>query len=79
MGIFCGADWHGSAQFVDCQVKSFHGGHDLLTIRVKKRVECKCLRIDDAVSLEHFISIFGITAVVGCHIQQTGEYTKLDL
>ena len=46
--------------------KSFPWGCNLLKIRVKKRVECKCLQIDDAVLLEHFISIFGITAVVGC-------------
>ena len=33
-------------------------------IRVKRRVVCKCLQIDDAASLEHFIGMFGVTAVV---------------
>jgi len=57
---------------------SFLGGCNLLMMRVKKRVECKCLWINAAVSFEHFISIFCITAVVGCRIQETGEYTELD-
>ena len=44
--------------------------HSLWIVRSKSfpggAVECKCLQIDDVVLLEHFISIFGIIAVVGC-------------
>ena len=46
------------------RVKLFPGGDNLLTIRVKRRVVCKCLWVDGVALLKQFIGMFGMTAVV---------------
>jgi hypothetical protein len=40
-------------------------GRDLSTTRVSLRSACKVLRVEDSEALLHFISIFGVSAVVG--------------
>ncbi len=56
---------------------SVQSGKDLSTTRVKARNTCYLLRVDDRAAISQFVSMFGVSAVVGVRKKPPAVRKKL--